>query len=169
MEPKVLINRKQRTVYLIGDVSARMATMFRKYMAALGPDPVTVEINSQGGEVEAGAAIADTIFVHGNVTTLAAGYAMSMGSIILAAGKIRKALRSSVIMVHEGHSVIKGTESRLEHEFAEAKRLQELMWTRLDEYTDKSTGFWKEKADKRNLYLTADEAKTYGIIHEVVG
>lgn len=172
MEPKVLIDRKRRTLYIIGDVSARMATQFRKLFNSLAntTEQITVEINTQGGECEGGQAIADTIHAYGpGVVTVAAGYAMSMGAIILAAGNTRKALRSTVIMIHEGKSTIPyKKDSDLEAEFVECKRLQNLMWERLDEYTGKTAGYWRTRAGSPNLYLNADQAKAEGLIHEVI-
>lgn len=168
----MLIDRKRRTLYIIGDVTARMATQFRKLFNSLANsmDGITVEINTQGGECEGGQAIADTIRAYKpGVTTIAAGYAMSMGSIILAAGVTRKSLRSSVIMIHEGKSTIANNkESDLEAEFLECKRLQNLMWDRLDEYTHKPSGYWRKRTGTANLYLTADQALAEGLIHEVI-
>lgn len=172
MLSKVLTNRKTRTIYLIGDVTARMATNFRRAFGSLeasAQTPINVEVNSTGGEVEAGLAISDTIrgFAPGVGVTVA-GYAMSMASLILASGSKRGALRNSVIMVHPGRSTLAGKDHEIRAEFEECSRLQSTTWTLMDQYTNHEVGYWQAKCDKRNLYLTAEQALAEGIIDKIL-
>ncbi len=132
---------------------------------------INLYINSPGGMVTAGLAVYDTMqFIKSPITTICMGMAMSFGAVILAAGSKGKryALPNSRIMIHQ--PLVGGISGQATDIIVEAK---EMAHTRkiLEEIMAKHTGqtFAKVSTDmERNYYMSADEAKTYGIIDEVI-
>ncbi len=134
---------------------------------------INLYINSPGGMVTAGLAVYDTMqYIRCPITTICMGMAMSFGAVLLAAGTKGKrfALPNSRIMIHQplihgGGISGQATEIEIEaKEIVETKR-------RLNEILAKHTGqtFQKIELDsERNFYLSADEAKKYGLIDEVI-
>jgi len=132
---------------------------------------INLYINSPGGMVTAGLAVYDTMqFIKSPITTICMGMAMSFGAVILAAGNKGKryALPNSRIMIHQ--PLVGGISGQATDIIVEAK---EMAHTRkvLEEIMSKHTGQPFEKINKdmeRNNYMSADEAKAYGIIDEVI-
>ena len=132
---------------------------------------INLYINSPGGMVTAGLAVYDTMqFIKSPITTICMGMAMSFGAVILAAGSKgrRYALPQSRIMIHQ--PLVGGISGQATDIIVEAK---EMAHTRkvLEEIMAKHTGQTFEKVSRdmeRNFYMSAEEAKTYGIIDEVI-
>jgi len=132
---------------------------------------INLYINSPGGMVTAGLAVYDTMqFIKSPITTICMGMAMSFGAVILAAGEKGKrfALPQSRIMIHQ--PLVGGISGQATDIVLEAK---EMAKTReiLEQIMAKHTGQPLEKLSKdmeRNYYMSAEEAKTYGIIDEVI-
>ena len=132
---------------------------------------INLYINSPGGMVTAGLAVYDTMqFIKSPITTICMGMAMSFGAVILAAGSKgrRYALPNSRIMIHQ--PLVGGISGQATDILVEAK---EMGHTRkvLEEIMAKHTGQTFEKISRdmeRNYYMSADDAKTYGIIDEVI-
>lgn len=132
---------------------------------------INLYINSPGGMVTAGLAVYDTMqFIKAPITTICMGMAMSFGAVILAAGSKgrRYALPNSRIMIHQ--PLVGGISGQATDILVEAK---EMAHTRkiLEEIMAKHTGQTFEKVNRdmeRNNYMSAEEAKTYGIIDEVI-
>ncbi|HVA66030.1 MAG TPA: ATP-dependent Clp protease proteolytic subunit [Elusimicrobiota bacterium] len=132
---------------------------------------INLYINSPGGMVTAGLAVYDTMqFIKSPITTICMGMAMSFGAVILAAGAKGKrfALPQSRIMIHQ--PLVGGISGQATDIVLEAK---EMAKTReiLEQIMAKHTGQPLEKLSKdmeRNYYMSAEEAKTYGIIDEVI-
>ena len=132
---------------------------------------INLYINSPGGMVTAGLAVYDTMqFIKSPITTICMGMAMSFGAVILAAGTKGKryALPNSRIMIHQ--PLVGGISGQATDIIVEAK---EMAHTRkvLEEIMAKHTGQAFEKINRdmeRNNYMSAEEAKTYGIIDEVI-
>ena len=132
---------------------------------------INLYINSPGGMVTAGLAVYDTMqFIKSPITTICMGMAMSFGAVILAAGSKgrRYALPQSRVMIHQ--PLVGGISGQATDIIVEAK---EMAHTRkvLEEIMAKHTGqtFAKVSNDmERNFYMSAEEAKTYGIIDEVI-
>ena len=132
---------------------------------------INLYINSPGGMVTAGLAVYDTMqFIKAPITTICMGMAMSFGAVILAAGSKgrRYALPNSRIMIHQ--PLVGGLSGQATDILVEAK---EMAHTRklLEEIMAKHTGQTAEKVSKdmeRNFYLSAEEAKAYGIVDEVI-
>ena len=132
---------------------------------------INLYINSPGGMVTAGLAVYDTMqFIKSPITTICMGMAMSFGAVILAAGSKGKryALPQSRIMIHQ--PLVGGISGQATDIIVEAK---EMAHTRkiLEEIMAKHTGQTFEKVNRdmeRNNYMSAEEAKAYGIIDEVI-
>jgi len=132
---------------------------------------INLYINSPGGMVTAGLAVYDTMkFIKSPITTICMGMAMSFGAVILAAGSKGKryALPNSRIMIHQ--PLVGGISGQATDILVEAKEMAHTRKT-LEEIMAKHTGQSFDKVNRdmeRNNYMSAEEAKTYGIIDEVI-
>ncbi len=132
---------------------------------------INLYINSPGGMVTAGLAVYDTMqYIKAPITTICIGMAMSFGAVILAAGTKgrRFALPYSRIMIHQ--PLVGGISGQATDIIVEAK---EMAYTRetLEKIMSRHAGQPVEKVSKdmeRNYYMSAEEAKAYGIIDEVI-
>lgn len=131
---------------------------------------INVYINSPGGSVTAGLAIYDTMqFVKPDVCTYCLGQASSMGSLLLAAGKKGKryALPYSRIMIHQPWGGAQGTASDISIQAKEILRMKEELTRILAKHSGQA--FEKVMADcDRDFFMSAEEAKTYGLVDEVI-
>ena len=144
------------------------------YLEADDPEKeINLYINSPGGMVTAGLAVYDTMqYIRCPITTICMGMAMSFGAVLLCAGSKGKrfALPHSRIMIHQpliSGGGISGQATEIE---IEAKEIVDTK-RRLNEIIAKHTGQTVDKVardSERNFYLSADEAKGYGIIDEVI-
>lgn len=135
-----------------------------------GKKDISIYINSPGGSVTAGLAIYDTMqFVTCDVNTYCMGIAASMGAVLLCAGTKGKryALPNSDIMIHQVSGGAQGQASDVERQVLFMFKLKK----RLNEIISYHTGKPVEQVEKdadRDHYLTAEEAKAYGLVDEVV-
>lgn len=165
---------KERIIFLTGPVEDTVASLITAqllYLEAENPKKeISMYINSPGGVVTSGMAIYDTMqFVRPSVSTLCIGQAASMGSLLLAAGAEGKryALPNARIMVHQPSGGFQGQASDIELHAKEILAMRE----RLNLVYAKHTGQpVKEiaKALDRDNFMTADNAKEFGIIDEVI-
>jgi ATP-dependent Clp protease protease subunit len=131
---------------------------------------ISLYINCPGGSVYAGLAIYDTMqFVKPAITTISVGIAMSLGALLLAAGASgkRMALPNAKILVHQLWGGFEGQPSDIEIHAREAIALKR----RMEEIIAQHTGQPLEKVSKdmeRDYFMTAEEAKEYGIIDNVI-
>ena len=144
------------------------------YLEAEDPEKdIHLYINSPGGMVTAGLAVYDTMqYIRPPITTICMGMAMSFGALLLAAGTKgrRFALPHSRVMIHQPLIYGGGLNGQVTDIDIEAKELLSTK-DKLIEILAKHAGQPKEKirADsERNFYLSAEEAKTYGLIDEVI-
>ncbi|MCX8494182.1 MAG: ATP-dependent Clp protease proteolytic subunit [Chthoniobacterales bacterium] len=131
---------------------------------------IHIYINSPGGSVTAGLAIYDTMqFVTCDVNTYCMGMAASMGAFLLCSGTKGKrfALPNSDIMIHQVSGGAQGTASDVERSVEFMYKLNRRLARIIAENTGKSEEQVRKDAD-RDYYMTADEAKEYGIVDEVV-
>jgi len=131
---------------------------------------INIYINSPGGSVTAGLAIYDTMqFVTCDVTTYCMGIAASMGAVLLAAGTKGKryALPNSDIMIHQVSGGAQGQASDVERQVEFMYKLKRRLNGILSKHTGKPVDQVERDADRDN-YMTAEEAKTYGLVDEVV-
>ena len=131
---------------------------------------INVYINSPGGSVTSGLAIYDTMqFVKPSVATYCVGQAASMGALLLCAGAKGKrfALPAARIMIHQPWGGVQGAASDISIQAREILRLRE----KINELLVKHTGQPLDKIQKdtdRDYFMSADEAKEYGLIDEVI-
>jgi ATP-dependent Clp protease protease subunit len=165
---------KERVIVLgtpIDDVAANLITAQLIYLEYENPErEISLYINSPGGQVYAGLAIYDTMqFIRPPVATYCLGMSMSMAAILLAAGSKGKrfALPNSKIMIHQGSAGFQGTPTDIEIYAKEALNVRQRMVEILAEHTGQGTEQVEKDID-RDRFMTADEAKSYGIIDEIV-
>lgn len=165
---------KERIIFLGGPINDGLANVVIAQLLHLEhEDPkkdIKLYINSPGGSVTAGLAIYDTMqYVKPDVSTICVGMAASMGAVLLAAGKKGKriALPNAEIMLHQ---VMGGAEGQAVEVEIAAKHILKVK-ERLNQILVKHTGQPMAKIDRdtdRDFFLTADEAKSYGVIDEVI-
>jgi ATP-dependent Clp protease protease subunit len=135
-----------------------------------GKKDISIYINSPGGSVTAGLAIYDTMqFMTCDVNTYCLGMAASMGAVLLAAGTRGKryALPNSDIMIHQVSGGAQGTASDVERTVEYMYKLKNRLIGILADHTGKTPEQVKVDSD-RDYYMTAAEAKDYGLVDEVV-
>ena len=165
---------KERIIFLVGPVHDGLASLISAQLLFLeSEDPekeIYLYINSPGGVVSDGLAIYDTMqFIQCPVSTLCFGQAASMGSFLLAAGEKGKrfALPNSRIMVHQPSAGFQGQATDIEIHANEVLSLKK----RLNEIYSKHTGKNVDEiknALERDNFMTAEVAKSFGLIDEVV-
>ena len=131
---------------------------------------INIYINSPGGSVTAGLAIYDTMqFVQCDIATFCIGQASSMGAVLLAAGSAgkRHALPHSRIMIHQPWGGARGTAEDINIQAQEISKLKKQLTSILSKHTDKDEAQVAKDCD-RDFFLSAAEAKEYGIVDEVV-
>ena len=131
---------------------------------------ISIYINSPGGSVTAGLGIYDTMqFISSDVATICTGMAASMGAVLLVAGKEgkRSALPHSRVMIHQPLGGVQGQASDLEIEAKEILKFKKELYTIISEHSHPP--YEKVYADSdRNYWMTAEEAKEYGMIDNVL-
>jgi ATP-dependent Clp protease protease subunit len=132
---------------------------------------INIYINSPGGSVTAGMAIYDTMqFVPCDIQTYCLGQASSMGAVLLAAGTHgkRHALPNSRVMIHQPWGGAGGTASDIIIQSEELKRYKNSLNEILAKHTGKALKQVETDTD-RDHFMTAEEAKEYGLVDEVIG
>ena len=165
---------KERIIFLTGQINDNVASLVTAQLLFLeAEDPkkeIYLYINSPGGLVTAGLGIYDTMqYVKPDISTLCIGQAASMGSFLLSAGKKGKrfSLPNSRIMVHQPSAGFQGQATDIEihanEDLSLKKRLNEIY----SKHTGKSVDEIKSALERDN-FMTADAAKSFGLIDEVV-
>jgi len=165
---------KERIIFLgsaIDDVVASLAIAQLLFLEAEDPEKdVYMYINSPGGYVSAGLAIYDTMqYIKPDVATICMGQASSMGALLLAAGASgkRAALPHSRIMIHQPLGGAQGQASDIEIQAKEILTLRGKLNEILALHTNKPLDKIEADTD-RNYFMSAEEAKEYGIIDEIM-
>jgi ATP-dependent Clp protease, protease subunit len=156
----------------IDDAVANLVTAQLLFLEAEDPEKdISLYINSPGGSISAGMAIYDTMqFIRPDVTTICVGQAASMGALLLAAGAPGKrfALPNSRILIHQpSMSGLAGQATDIDIHAREILRLRESM----NRILAKHCGQLMEKIEKdveRDYIMTADQAKEYGVVDQVI-
>jgi ATP-dependent Clp protease protease subunit len=162
-----------RIVFLIGDINyARAAEVIMKllYLDNLKRSEINLYINSPGGSVDDTMAIYDTMrFIGSPVSTYCIGRAQSGGAVVLAAGEKGKrfALPHAKIMLHQPWGGVTGQASDIKIQAAEIIKAKDVINRILATHTGQSEKKIREETE-RDRYMTADEAKDYGLIDEVL-
>lgn len=165
---------KDRIIFLgeeVNDTTASLVVAQLLFLESEDPDKdIHLYINSPGGSITAGMAIYDTMqYIKPDVSTMCVGMAASMGSFLLTAGAKGKrfALPNSEIMIHQPLGGFRGQATDID---IHAKRILQIK-DNLNKILSERTGqpLEKIKADvERDYFMTAEEAKNYGIIDEVL-
>nr|WP_221938584.1 ATP-dependent Clp endopeptidase proteolytic subunit ClpP [Mycobacterium sp. KBS0706] len=165
---------KERIIFLTGPIYDELASLVCAQLLFLESEnpkkDIAFYINSPGGVITAGMAIYDTMqYIQPQIMTVCIGQAASMGSLLLAAGAPGKrfALPNSRIMVHQPSGGARGQASDIEIQAREILKLRQ----RLNEVYVKHTGQSLEEIERsmdRDKFMSADEAKGFGIVDEVV-
>ena len=155
----------------INDYTANTLSAQLLYLDSADPGKdISIYINSPGGSVTAGLAIYDTMqFVTSDVSTMCTGMAASMAAVLLVAGKEgkRSALKHSRVMIHQPLGGVQGQASDIEIEAREIQKYKKELYTIISDHSH--TPFDKVWADSdRNYWMTAEEAKEYGMIDFVM-
>jgi ATP-dependent Clp protease, protease subunit len=165
---------KDRIIFLgyqINDEYANIINAQLLFLEAENPErDIYIYINSPGGSVSAGLAIYDTIqYIRPDVRTLCIGQATSMASLLLAGGTKgkRSALPNSRIMMHQPVGYATGQASDIEIQATELIRIREIMSGIYTKHTTRARE-QIERDMERYFYMTAEEAKNYGLIDNVI-
>ena len=167
---------KERIVFLIvpvTDESANLVVAQLLFLESENPDKdIFFYINSPGGSVTAGMSIYDTMnFIKPHVSTLCLGQAASMGAFLLSAGEKGKrfALPNSRIMIHQPliSGGLAGQASDIEIHAKELLKIKEKLNRLLAKHCDRDLADLERDTDRDN-YMSADEAKEYGLIDQVL-
>ena len=155
----------------VNDATASLVVAQLLYLESQDPDKdISLYINSPGGSVTAGMAIYDTMqYIKCDVSTICMGMAASMGAFLLSAGAKGKryALPNSEIMIHQPLGGMQGQASDMQIAAAHIQRTKEKLNSILAANTGKSLDIIAKDTDRDN-WLTADEAKEYGLVDKVI-
>ena len=165
---------KERIIFLTGQINDNVASLVTAQLLFLeAEDPkkeIFLYINSPGGLVTAGLGIYDTMqYIKPDISTLCIGQAASMGSFLLAAGTKGKrfSLPNSRIMVHQPSAGFQGQATDIEIHANEVLSLKKRLNEIYSKHTGKSVDEIKSALERDN-FMTAETAKSFGLIDEVV-
>ncbi len=165
---------KDRIVFLGTPIDDHVANLIIAQLLFLqmedGKKDINIYINSPGGSVTAGLAIYDTMqFLTCDVTTYCLGMAASMGAVLLCAGTKGKrfALPNSDIMIHQVSGGAQGQASDVERQVEYMFKLKKRLTKIIAQHTGKSEDQVRLDSD-RDYYMSAAEAKSYGLVDEVI-
>ena len=165
---------KERVVFLVGEVNDQTANLVIAQLLFLESEnpekDISLYINSPGGSVSAGLAIYDTMqFIKPDVSTLCMGMAASMGAFLLAAGTKGKrfSLPNSRVMIHQPLGGARGQASDIEIQAREILYLRERLNKVLSDRTGQTIETIAKDTDRDN-FMSAEQAKEYGLIDQVI-
>ncbi|MBM3201741.1 MAG: ATP-dependent Clp protease proteolytic subunit [Chlamydiae bacterium] len=163
-----------RIIFLGTEIDDQIANLVIAQMIFLqsmdSKKPVNLYINSPGGVISSGLAIYDTMqYLECEVHTYCIGMAASMAALLLCAGTKGKrfALPNSRIMIHQPHGGVGGTSADIERQAQEILRLKQTLSKLISFHTNQPLERIIEDSD-RDFYLSAEEARVYGIVDQVV-
>ena len=165
---------KERIIFLgtpIDDTIANLVTAQLLFLEAEEPDrDIAMYVNSPGGSVTAGLAIYDTMqYINPDVSTICIGQAASMGALLLAAGAKGKryALPNSRILIHQPLGGVQGQASDIDIQAREILRMREELNGILSRHTGHPLDTIEKDTDRDN-FMTAEQAKSYGLLDDVI-
>ncbi|MEY4571281.1 MAG: hypothetical protein RLZ10_474, partial [Bacteroidota bacterium] len=163
----------ERIIWVAGEVNDHMSTVVQAqlmFLDSLDNNDITMHIDSPGGSVKSGLSMVDVMeYIKSDIRTINTGMAASMGSILLGAGTKGKrgSLRFSRTMLHQSSGGFRGNIQDAKIDMIEWEKLNNILFDLLGEYCGKSGDQVKQDAS-RDLWLSADDALSYGIIDEIV-
>ena len=165
---------KERIIFLgtaIDDTIANLVTAQLLFLEAEEPDrDIAMYVNSPGGTVTAGLAIYDTMqYIKPDVSTICIGQAASMGALLLTAGAKGKryALPNSRILIHQPLGGVQGQASDIDIQAREILRMREELNEILARHSGQSIKRIEKDTDRDN-FMTAEQAKDYGLLDDVI-
>ncbi len=165
---------KERVIFIVGpieDYAANLIVAQLLFLESENPEKdINIYINSPGGSVTAGMAIYDTMqFVKPDVSTMVIGQAASMGALLLAAGSAGKryALPHSRVMIHQPLGGFQGQASDIDIHAREILKIKDTLNRILQHHTGQPLEVIEQDTD-RDKFLSADAAREYGLIDEVL-
>ncbi len=165
---------KERIVFLIGpvtDESANLVVAQLLFLEAENPEKdIALYINSPGGSVTAGMSIYDTMqFIRPDVSTMVIGQAASMGAFLLNAGAVGKrfALPNSRVMIHQPLGGYRGQASDIDIHAKEILKIRDNMNRIMAKHSGRTIKVIARDTDRDN-YMSAKEAKAYGLIDNIL-
>jgi ATP-dependent Clp protease protease subunit len=165
---------KDRIIFLgfpIDDNIANLVIAQMLFLQAEDPErDIYLYVNSPGGSVTAGLAIYDTMqYITNDVVTICMGQAASMGAVLLAAGAAgkRSALVNSRVMIHQPLGGSQGQASMLEIYTKEILKIRDKLYAILASHTGQTQKKIAEDSD-RDFFMSAEEAKAYGLVDKVI-
>ena len=165
---------KERIVFLGGSINDAVAnTVIAQLLFLESQDPkkeIKLYINSPGGSVTAGLAVYDTIqLIKSDVSTICVGIAASMGAVLLAGGKKgrRFSLPNSEVMIHQVMGGVEGQAVEIEISARHIIKVKDRLNKILAKHSGKSLKDIEKDTD-RDHFMSAEEAKAYGIVDEII-
>ena len=165
---------KDRIIFIGSQIEDHMANLIIAQLLFLESDEpdqdIYLYINSPGGQVSSGMAIYDTMqYIKPDVQTICIGQAASMGALLLTAGapKKRFALPHARIMIHQPSGGFSGQHTDIEIQAKEITRIRSILDGILSKHSGKAVD-QVNKDTERDHYMTGEEAKTYGLIDNVI-
>ena len=163
----------ERIIWVAGEVNDHMSTIVQAqlmFLDSLDNNDITMHIDSPGGSVKSGLSMVDVMdYINSDIRTINTGIAASMGSILLGAGTKGKrgSLRFSRTMLHQSSGGFRGNIQDAEIDMVEWKKLNNILFELLGGYCNKTADQVMKDAS-RDLWLSSEEALSYGIIDEIV-
>jgi len=165
---------KDRIIFIGTPIDDNIANIIIAQLLFLdGEDPgkdIQIYLNSPGGVVTAGLAIYDTMqYIKSDIQTYCVGQAASLGALLLAAGtkKKRFALPHARILIHQPLGGVQGQATDIDIQAREILRMREELNRIMFEHTGQAMEKIKKDTD-RDFYMSADQAKEYGIVDEII-
>jgi ATP-dependent Clp protease protease subunit len=162
-----------RLLWVAGPVNDNMSTIVQAQLMFLdttADDDITMHIDSPGGSVKSGLSMVDVMdYIKADIRTINTGMAASMGSVLLGAGTKgkRMSLKHSTTMLHQSSGGFSGNIQDAEIDWAEWQKVNKTLFELLGGYCGKKADVVMKDAT-RDLWLSATEAKKYGIIDEII-
>jgi ATP-dependent Clp protease protease subunit len=165
---------KERIIFIGGPIDDTLANLVMAQLLYLESEDkesdINLYINSPGGSVSSGLAIYDTMeYIRPDVSTTCMGMAASMGAFLLAGGKNGKrfVLPNAKVMIHQVMGGVRGQATDIQIQAEEILKLKK----RINEILSENTGQKLKKVEKdteRDFYMTAEEAKEYGLVDQII-
>ena len=163
----------ERIIWVAGEVNDHMSTIVQAqlmFLDSIDNTDVTMHIDSPGGSVKSGLSMVDVMeYINSDIRTINTGMAASMGSVLLGAGTKGKrgSLRFSRTMLHQSSGGAGGNIQDARITMSEWEKLNDTLFELLGGYCGKTAEQVKSDAS-RDLWLSSEDALTYGIIDEIV-
>jgi ATP-dependent Clp protease protease subunit len=163
----------ERIIWVAGVVNDNMSTVVQAqlmFLDSLDNTDITMHIDSPGGSVKSGLSMVDVMdYINSDIRTINTGMAASMGSVLLGAGTKGKrcSLRFSRTMLHQSSGGFEGNIQDAKINMKEWEKLNKILFDLLGEYCNKPSEVVMEDAS-RDLWLSSEDALSYGIIDEII-